>query len=51
MLNRFILPALIVLGLIVHLSGTGMNGGTILALLATVVLIVRVTREDVTDDA
>ena len=43
MLNRFILPALIVLGLIVHLAGPSLNGGTVLALGATILLVVRVT--------
>lgn len=42
MLNRFILPALIVLGLVIHLAGPSLNGGTVLALAATIALIVRV---------
>ena len=45
-LNRFILPALIVAGLIGHLSAPSINGGTILALAATVTLILRVTTLD-----
>lgn len=50
MLNRFILPALIVLGLVVHLTGPSLNGGTVLALAATVALILRVTRENTTNN-
>lgn len=51
MLNRFILPALIVLGLVVHLTGPSLNGGTVLTLAATAILILRVTRENTTNNA
>lgn len=45
MLNRFILPALAIVGMIVHLSGPGFNGGTLLMITCAVLIILNLTKD------
>lgn len=45
MLNRYILPALAIVGMIVHLSGPGFNGGTILMIACAVLIILNLTKD------